>query len=284
MKEQLRKRTVDYCIYVDEHIYTNNFDPEQIFDALYNIVYVLAIKHKLFKSWEDYEPFAMDCSCRLYQRLTNPKQFLPEGDPRKIKKIKSILNYIKKTLFLMKIDYQKEFFGQQFVPEMHDQSVQDIRERLVGSAHEQTKNFLHVDFEHYLKKISRTMKHFLKSTPYANNPVMLHNIYLSCLMTMLNQITLSNNNKKRLENKLKKGYETSDFINRVYMEEASTSTVLFHLDDSMFNYINTLVARIKKLIVKDLRDLIGSAEPTDTVVQAIIASSMEEYSDDPEQY
>jgi len=68
------------------------------------------------------------------------------------------------------------------------------------------------------------------------------------------------------------------------MEEASTSTVLFHLDDSMFNYINTLVARIKKLIVKDLRDLIGSAEPTDTVVQAIIASSMEEYSDDPEQY
>ena len=49
MREQLRKRTVDYCIYVDEHIYTDNFDPEQIFDALYNIVYVLAIKHKLFK-------------------------------------------------------------------------------------------------------------------------------------------------------------------------------------------------------------------------------------------
>lgn len=66
MREQLRKRTVDYCIYVDENIYTDHYDPEHIFDALYNIVYVLAVKHKLFKSWNDYEPFAMDCSCRLY--------------------------------------------------------------------------------------------------------------------------------------------------------------------------------------------------------------------------
>lgn len=154
----------------------------------------------------------------------------------------------------------------------------------MGTAHEQAKQFLHVDFEHYLRKISRTVKLFLKSTPYSNNPVILHKLYVSCLMTLLNQITLNNSNKKRYENKLRRGYNTSDFINRIYIEEAATATQVFHLDESMENYVTTLVARIKKLIVKDLKDLIGSAEPTDTVVQAIIASSMEEYSDDTEQY
>lgn len=48
----------------------------------------------------------------------------------------------------------------------------------------------------------------------------------------------------------------------------------------MENYVSTLVNQIKKLLVKDMRDLVGSFEPSDSVLQAIIASSMGESNND----
>ena len=95
------------------------------------------------------------------------------------------------------------------------------------------KSILHIDFEFYLKKMSYTINHFLKTTPYANDSVMMHKLYISCLMTLLNQITLSNYNKRRYENRLKRGYNLEDFINKVYNEELAYSVVTFHLDINM---------------------------------------------------
>ena len=282
INSQRGKRVVDLCIYVDQNAYNENVDKEKLFDALYNIVYALAMKQKLFQRWEDYEPFALDCSVKLYQRLINPKQFLPDDHPKKMKKIKSILNFIKRILYPLKVDYQKEAFGQQFIPELHEDSVQKIREKLVTQCRNQSKPLLRVDFEYYLKKMSNTIHQFLKTTPYANDSVMLHNLYLSCLMTLTNQITLSNYNKKRYQTRLERGYNLEDFINKVYIEEQMDSVVTFHLDPNMYNYVAVLVNRIKSLIIKDMRDLIGDSEPSDSVIQSIMSSSMEEYNIDKE--
>lgn len=282
INSQRGKRIVDLCIYVDQNAYSENVDKEKLFDALYNIVYALAVKQRLFQRWEDYEPFALDCSVKLYQRLINPKQFLPDDHPKKMKKVKSILNFIKRILYPLKVDYQKETFGQQFVPELHEDSVQKIREKFIGQCRNQFKPILKVDFEYYLKKISYTAHHFLKTTPYANDEVTLHNLYLSCMMTLVNQITLSNYNQKRYETRLKRGYNLEDFINKVYSEEQLDSVVVFHLDPNMKNYVAVLVNRIKKLIIKDMRYLIGDSEPSDSVIQSIMSSSLEEYNIDQE--
>lgn len=51
--------------------------------------------------------------------------------------------------------------------------------------------------------------------------------------------------------------------------------MLYHLDDSMYNYVSVIVNRLKNLIVKDLRDLIGSNEPSDAVIQSIISGQAE---------
>lgn len=60
------------------------------------------------------------------------------------------------------------------------------------------------------------------------------------------------------------------------------SVVTFHLDPNMYNYVAVLVNRIKSLIIKDMRDLIGDSEPSDSVIQSIMSSSMEEYNIDKE--
>ena len=103
----------------------------------------------------------------------------------------------------------------------------------------------------------------------------MHNIYISCLLTFLNQITLSNNNKKRMSNRLNSMYNIEDFINNIYVEEQQDSTILFHLPNTFNNYITTLVNESKIIILKDLRNLIDNSEPTEAIMQAIMQSVKE---------
>ena len=146
---------------------------------------------------------------------------------------------------------------------------------MVKSIYSQSRNNLKIEFEYYLSTISNTIKGFLEYSPYYNDKLTLHNIYISCLLTLLNQITLSNPNKKRMQNRLESMYNIEDFINKIYVEEQQDSVILFHLNECFKNYISTLVNESKILIVRDLKHLIGSSEPTDAVMQAIMQSVKE---------
>ena len=95
---------------MDKNLYNPNADKEKLFDSIYRIIYSLALKQKIFQKWEDYDSFALFAAGRLYNRAQNPKQFLPEGHPKKMKKIKSILNFVKRVMYPMQVDYQKEEF------------------------------------------------------------------------------------------------------------------------------------------------------------------------------
>lgn len=57
------------------------------------------------------------------------------------------------------------------------------------------------------------------------------------------------------------------------------SIITFHLPSNMENYIAVCVNRIKKLVLKELSGLIGSFEPSDLVIQAVISSAMGESRD-----
>lgn len=175
----------------------------------------IAIKNKLLPNWTDYQPFSLYAASRLYLRLTNPKQF-DISAPKKMKKIKSILNFIKKTMHPMIVDFQNQDFQQNFTPQLHGETVEDIRHRVIQKARSQYNELNRVDFEYYLGKICYTIKDFLKELPYCNDELMTHRLYVSCLMTLLNQITLSNVNKNRYKKRLQKGFKTEEFLERAY--------------------------------------------------------------------
>lgn len=90
---------------------------------------------------------------------------------------------------------------------------------MVKSANSQLKPHLKVEFEYYLKKIFNNVKHHLKYSPYINDRPLIHNMYLSCLLTLLNQWTLSNDNKKRMKARVASMYNLEDFLNKIYIEE-----------------------------------------------------------------
>lgn len=280
-----KMKITDMCIWIDAHAYEENVDKNQLFEYLYNIAISISIKNKLLPQWSDYEPFALYLATQAYLRLINPKQFLPDDDPKKMKKVKSILNYIKRIMYPMIVNYQKQNFAQRFengINEDLDNCHDKIRHELHLRVKKQNSQFMGVEFEHCLKSISFSIKQILKTTPYVKDKLMMHQLYQSCLLTLLNQFTLSNKNKERLDTRVAGNYKIGDFINQIYSEEQEDSIILFRLPDSMKNYLATLIQRIKKSLLKDLRMLIDDAEPTDEIVKAVMIEGAP--NSDKEQY
>ena len=272
------------CIWIDKNAYDSKVDKNQLFDYLYNIAISISIKNKLLPQWSDYEPFALYLATQAYLRLTNPKQFLSDDNPKKMKKIKSILNYIKRIMYPMIVNYQKQNFAQRFengINEDLDNCHQKIKHELQVSVRRQNSPFLKVEFEHCLKSICLSVKEVLKTTPYIKDKFLMHQMYQSCLLTLLNQFTFSNKNKQKLDNKISGSSKINEFLNQIYEEEQENSIILFKLPPDMKNYISTLVKRIRKAILKDLKILIDDAEPTDEIVKAVL---MESVPSDKEQY
>lgn len=277
-------KITDMCIWIDNNAYKEGVDKNQLFEYLYNISISISIKNKLLPQWSDYEPFALYLATQTYLRLVNPKQFLTEDNPKRMKKVKSVLNYIKRIMYPMIVNYQKQNFAQRFeagINEDLDNCHVKIYHELQASVKKQSSYFLKVEFEQCLKSISFSIKEVLKTTPYVKDKLMMHQMYQSCLLTILNQFTLNNKNKERLDTRVNGNYKLGDFINQIYEEEQEDSIILFRLDPNLKNYISTLVKRIRKVILKDLRMLINDSEPTDEIIKAVL---MESSQSDKEQY
>ncbi len=105
------------------------------------------------------------------------------------------------------------------------------------------------------------------------------NLYISCLITILRSITLSNDNYNRLINKdtneLK--LNADEYLEKYYYEEALTAPINWHLDKGMENYVAVLTNKIKKIIARDIREIVNYYEPSDEVLMNILMSPLSEY-------
>lgn len=267
---------VQMCIEIDQEIHNPNKDENKLFEYMYHLFYVLAVKGKFFQTSTDYDNYALYGATQLFLR------YRKEEDPKcNLKPIKSSLNYIKSILYPLKVDYQKESFGQVFQKEaMKDNDLPtQIFDDKINEARSLNNNLLEVEYSYYITQIPSTIKSVLKSTPYKNDKATLHNLYISCVLTLIKMMTMSKKNIGRLKNKEYRHLPVSNLIDQIYTEENKDSVIVYHLDSSMENYIATLVNRIKKEIVKDLRYIIGSFEPSDEVIKAILISPIEELTD-----
>ena len=263
----------DLAIYVDNNIYADNCDYETCFKYIYLLFYMLSYKQALFTTEKNYDEFSLYAAGRLLNRYRDKKQF---QDNPELPKIKSVLNYIKRVVYPLSVTYKQNQYAEIFDPEILGEDVVaklqcDLRSKAVNN----NKKFLETEFNYYFKKLNKTIKHTLLTIPYASDKLIFHRIYMSCYLSLLKQMTISNKNKVRLTRRESKGLNLENLIDGIYAEERNDEVVLFHLEDNMQNYIDTLVRKIKHNICKDLRYLIGSNTPSDALINGILTSPME---------
>lgn len=283
MKNKFKVKPTDMCIYIDEHVYEENHDVAKIFDYLQKIFYCLATNRMFFKNFNDYAQFSLFGATKAYLRLTNKHQFLPETDPHKLTKIKSILNWVKQVLYPYKVEYQNYAYNDVIkIDQDSPELVETVKKQLEVNMKESiTNDLLKVDIECYFETIEKTIKNFLKKCVYANDPILYKNIYISCLITLLRGMTMSRENKEKVftkDNKFK--LNSDENLNSIYNQEALKSPIVWHLDKDMRDYIAVLVNEIKDLICSDIRELTRYYDSSEELMKNILMEPVSNLNED----
>lgn len=271
----------DMAIYVDQVVKRGNPTKEElelVYQYLYHIIFMLAHKGKYFNQSHYYEEFAIFLATEVFNRLFyNPKlEEYDEGGKRKLKKIKSCLNYIKAIIYGRKVVFEQQNYSQKFsrgdVVLTSDYIFNNkIRESLTCQ--------LECDMSIYLQTISKVIHHYVyKNSPYKNDPILLKNIYISCMFTLLNEITLTEANILNIKNT----YSTPDakykYVIKIYDDNKRNSIILYHLPDNQawYNYITVLVRQINKVISEDIKELSATnISISDNVLSELVYSELD---------
>ena len=234
------------AIYIDQNIYSDKKDEEKLYTYLYHLAIMLATQGAYFSCAEEYDQFGLFSATRLYLRYTNQKQFETndDGSP-KMKKIKSCLNYIKRVIYPYKVDFDMEFNIENKDVDVIQLGGFDLGEHMI----DQTSLFDSMSYSFTLGEISSIVRAHLKKIPYKTRSAEWMNIYTSCMLTLLNSMTLSNYQLKEFRKLKLPKYET---LERLYTQLRYEDPILFHLDPSMSTYIRVLVAELRHVIAAEL--------------------------------
>lgn len=247
----------DMAIYIDNHVYTDNCDDEKVFIYLYHLALMLSYKARLFKRTEYYEDFALTYAEDMFMRLKNEKQFmLKEDGTPKMEKLTSVLNYMKKSLYGHKINFEQQKYSQSFsINQKLQDEVVETQYSVINCMHNSMVGFNEVELEVCLWGICKTIKMFLNTSPYISNKKEWTNIYMSCLLTILNSFIFSTEDSKRISNIKEDTYHSEDNklfnIKLIRNKEENTRVILYHLDKSMENYIRLLYRKINNYLIEN---------------------------------
>lgn len=258
----------DMCIYIDENIY-GNFDEDLVFQYLFFISRMLSKKEKYFYSEEDLDNFGIYAATYYYLRLVNPKQF----DEHNMQKIKSILNYIKSSLYAVKVRFQSMDYAQTISRESFEENNYNLNNLLYDNL-----NDIYIsDFKLVMHNISQTCENFLKHIYYDENSVEWLNIYISVMLTFLNNITLDKRTINYINNLDNHNYLHEYHINNIYDDNWNSEPILFHIPSNMSNYIKTLSKEVRNLVAKDLSEILDTKVSNDyNLIQNVMDTFVKE--------
>ena len=270
-----KTRYVDMAIYIDHHIYSGDFDEELVYQYLYFLVYMLAKKKRYFSSEKVYDDFAIWFATKMYVRLTDPRQF---DENEKLDKITSVLNYIKGILYAKQVEYNSEIGFQKTMGKFQSKYIKDFDDNALidhyrGAIESRNNDIIKKATIDLLETVPDLFKRELNKSPYKNNKLVLHNLYLSCLLTFIKTTTFSNYQLDKVNKSLQK-HPNADIskLNNIN----SVEIVLWDVPDYLSDYVKLLYNRVRNIIVDEIKDSVSRYSLSMSEITAIINSNYED--------
>ena len=236
----------DLCIYIDKTIYErdennnpialrklSNIEIENVYNYLYNIIYALSVKKKLFNKQQDYDDFSIETAGTLFTRLTAKNQNYDQNATAN-RAIKSILNYIKGALMFMAITWRNANYAETLNPDIDgNDEIEAARDYVYNQANDQFEYKRKKAFAELFENFPKYVNDALNMSMFKKNKLQKYQIALSEYLSLLNCLTI--------ENKFKDISDTKK-SNKIYDQ-------LKNKKDYIINYSND------SLITKELIDL-----------------------------
>lgn len=235
----------DMAIWIDSNVYEDDIDDQKLYEYLYHLSCMLANQNSYFKCARDYDEFGLFAASRLFARLKNKKQYESTSDgTSKLPKIKSVLNYLKKVIYPYKVDFELEFRLEDNCSTRIDVGSFDLSSTLIES----TSLFDLVEFAVSLGQISTIVRSYLQKIPKKKDSSEWLNIYLSCLLTLLDSVTLPVKYIKHSD----RLNDHPELLDKIYSDQRLRDPILIHLPESMKSYISVLVNELRHVIASEL--------------------------------
>lgn len=269
-KKPANKTYVQMAIEFDKEFWEEGRSDEKLYKYMYLLYYMLASKKKYFPSnndYAEYDNFAQFSATTIYMRFIKKQQ---TGE-----KIKSILNYCKSTLYPLKIMYQNDSFNQIFDTFKPNFDAHLLSETFRENIQQEHNREMPEDIIETFETIPQITREVILDTPYRNNKLMIERLYLSCILTLLNNFTLPNKVIEKIE-KTKKDRDT--VLVDSFKSNEMKETILWHLNDDMRDYVNLLTNKIKDEVGKEMDTIKQSYILEDNVLDSVLNSVYENYS------
>lgn len=270
----------EMAMYIDEKINSGDrlseHELELIYVYLYHLIRMLAYKKHYFNKTEYYDDFSLLVAGDMMNRLIyNPKlnEVDEFGNP-KMKRLKSILNYLKVVLYGRKVLFEQQNYSQKL-------SKQPLEPKLTDYAfsHQirQTKqNQIDSNVKLYLGDLSKTITAFINKNCIYSDPIIRKNIRISCYLSILNSIIFTQMIVDNVNTKYKTSDSKFNYLCSEYNNNRENCVILYHLDDSFKNYVTVLMRRVFTVIERDIKDLsIGDNYISDSVLADIAFSELD---------
>lgn len=122
-----------------------------------------------------------------------------------VEPVKSCLNFIKSVLYPLKVNFEKNRFDEVINPEIDSRfNSEALQESMRTQVRSQYITSLDKDLEEILKIFPKKIYNMLKKeSPFKTDKLMLKRIYISCLLSFINKLSLPNKDRKRIEDREK---------------------------------------------------------------------------------
>lgn len=261
----------DIAKWVDENAYLDDVDEMLLYKYLYLLTDMLAKRYGYFTNPELYDTFALFSASRLTMRLRGNAQKIilnAEGVEKNNEKIKSILNYLKRVIYPYKSDFESEYVMK---PVEGVEIISLGRIDIGESLSDHNDVFDMFELHNTLQNSITIIRSYLGKLPRSKNSAEWTNIYISCLLTLIDQMTLSPSQLNSIR-RVPKNRQMA--IEELLKENLRRPPILYHLDEGLSDYITVLVREIRHLLAAEMHWKSGQHYTAEAAVKAVIIEAM----------
>lgn len=270
---------VDMCQIVDKLIRQdtlNDNEKDDIIRYLYFIIYSMSKNRNYFYNSNDCDDFSIYLAEQLYYRFTNKNK----------EQVISCRNYIDGILYGRILNWQQSDKFNELLEDGNSDTkynlgryidVQAYKEQIreeIGASDRDRLSKLVIDV---INDMPNLIKNISNHTQFKLDKDVSNKLYISCLLSLINGITLNIKLEEKIKDKSENGSIKGNYIIRNRLKNLEDSIILWHLSDDFIDIVKVLINRIRIMFIASVEKAIKEVEITPDMLDAMISINGGDY-------
>lgn len=258
------------AIWIDENFYKEDCDIDKAFEYMYLLAYMLGCKSKYFHSVNDYDGYASHLAYSTFSRMSDKNK----------KPIKSVLNYMKSIQYFRKLSYENMAYSEIIDPAYNktwdsEKYLDNYRQSIESENKLKLRDSIIDLFKNIPSEIKRNIPKIYKS-----DKVLYNNLYISCLLSMINRVTLPRVSQEYLDKKINSSTTFNEL--NYYRKHLDQETILWNIPESMENVIKVILNKMSITLIDEIKSYSNEIKIPDEEFSNILATAFGENNEAPD--